>query len=105
MAAPVLEKVKIRGLTRIFSFLLAPWGAAVSAKAVYDLFWGEPEANLYSAQKWQFVTQAQWLRYGGFELVYGLSCVALAAAVYRYGRFLPEFVERPRREPDFKFFE
>jgi hypothetical protein len=72
---------------------------------MYDLFVGEPEANLYSPQKWQFVTQEQWLRYGGFELAYGLSCLALAGLLWRYSRFLPEFVERARRGPELQLFD
>lgn len=98
------EKVKIRGLALIAAGILGVWGALVSGKALYDLFVGEPEANLYSAEKWQFVTQAQWLRYGGFELAYGLACLALAWAALRYARFLPEVVERPRQEPDIRLF-
>lgn len=104
MGAPT-EKVKIRGLARIAAVLLGVWGVVVALKSVYDLFIGEPEANLYSAEKWQFVTRAQWLRYGGFELAYGLACAALAWAALKYARFLPEVVERPRREPDIRLFD
>ena len=57
-----MEKIKVRGLPRIASTLLGIWGAVVALKALYDLFSGEPEANLYSPQKWQFVTQEQQSR-------------------------------------------
>ena len=100
-----MEKIKVRGLPRIASALLGAWGISVVLKALYDLFLGEPEANLYSAEKWQFVTQAQWLRYSGFELAYGLSCLALAWLLWRYARFLPEWIERPRREPELQLFD
>ena len=99
------EKIKVRGLPRIASALLVVWGLSVAAKAVYDLFVGEPEANIYSPQKWQFVTQEQWLRYGGFELAYGLCCLALAWALWRYSRFLPDWIERPRRGLDLHLFD
>jgi hypothetical protein len=99
-----MEKVKIRGLARLASWVLGAWGAVVTGKALYDLFAGEPEANLYSLRKWQFVTQAEWLRYAGFELAYGLALLALAWAVRAYSRFLPEVVQRPRREPEFQLF-
>lgn len=99
------EKIKIKGLPRIASAILGAWGLAVGAKALYDLFVGEPEANIYSPDKWQFVTQRQWLRYGGFELVYGLACLALAVALWRYSSFLPDWIERPRREPDLSLFD
>jgi len=99
-----LETLKIRGLSRLVSVFFALWGAAVSAKAVYDLFRGEPEANLYAPEKWAFVSQAQWLRYAGFELCYGLACLGLAWAAWSYGKFLPEIIRRSRREPDFDLF-
>ncbi|MDE2038912.1 MAG: hypothetical protein KGO96_11295 [Elusimicrobia bacterium] len=100
-----MEKIKIRGLPRIAGTLLCCWGAIVSVKALYDLFIGEPEANLYSPRKWQFVTQQQWLRYGGFELTYGFCCLALGWLLWRYSRFLPEFIERPKREAELRLFD
>ena len=84
--------------------LFGLWGSVVTAKAVYDLFWGEPEANLFSAEKWMFVTREQWLRYGGFELTYGLTCLALCSVIFKYARFLPYSQERPRREPGLQLF-
>ncbi len=103
-AAGRLETVKIRGLARIVSVFFSLWGAAVFGKAVYDLFWGEPEANLYAPEKWAFVTQAQWLRYAGFELCYGLACLGLAWAAWSYARLLPETIARSRRDPDVDLF-
>ncbi|MFA6002958.1 MAG: hypothetical protein WC881_02715 [Elusimicrobiota bacterium] len=99
------ETVKVRGLAWICAGVLGLWGAIVALKAVYDLFWGEPEANLYAPQKWAFVTRAEWLRYGGFELAYGAALLALAWYIYRYSRFLPESVQRTVSEPEFKLFE
>lgn len=100
-----MEKIKIRGLARIPAGVFGVWGVVVSLKAFYDLFVGEPEANLYSHEKWAFVTQEQWLRYAGFELAYGAACLALAWTFIRYSRFLPETMERPRRLPDVRLFE
>ena len=99
-----MEKIKIRGLAQLSSWILGGWGALVAVKGVYDLLWGEPEANLYAPAKWAFVTREQWLRYAGFELVYGLCLLALALSLRRYARFLPEWVSRPRREPEFDLF-
>jgi len=100
-----VEKIKIRGLASISSRLLGAWGAVVTGKSVYDLFAGEPEANLYAPVKWAFVTQEQWLRYAGFELAYGLALLGLSWSLARYARFLPETVSRPRREPEFSLFD
>jgi hypothetical protein len=94
------EKVKIRGLAMLSSWIFLFWGAAVTAKGLYDLFAGEPEANLYAPEPWAFVTREQWLRYGGFEFVYGLACLGLFWYLRRYARFLPETVERPRVDPE-----
>ena len=85
--------------------LFGLWGGVVALKAIYDLFIGEPDANLYAPEKWAFVTQEQWLRYGGFELAYGLACLALAVVIYKYARFLPDVIDRPRREPEFQLFD
>ncbi len=100
-----MEKIRIRGLAHLASAILGLWGAGIAAKALYDLFLGEPEANLYAQRKWAFVTQEQWLRYAGFELAYGLACLGLSWVLLRYARFLPEFLERPRREPELRLFE
>lgn len=100
-----MEKVKVRGLSRIAAWAFSLWGAVVTAKAFYDLFAGEPEANLYAPHPWAFVTREEWLRYGGFELAYGLALLGLGWFIFRYSRFLPEFIERPRREPEFRLFD
>ena len=96
-----MEQIKIRGLVKISGALFAVWGAAVTVKGVYDRFLGgEPEANRYAPAPWAFVTREQWARYAGFELAYGLACLALAFLLFHYSRFLPETVERRKnREP------
>ncbi|MBI5245162.1 MAG: hypothetical protein HY922_15980 [Elusimicrobia bacterium] len=88
------ERIKVRGLARIASILFGLWGAVVAPKGLYDLLGGEPEANLYAPRPWAFVTQEQWRRYAGFELAYGLACLALAWLLWRYSRFLPKTLDR-----------
>jgi hypothetical protein len=100
-----MEKIKIRGLAHISSWILGAWGGLVTLKAFYDLFWGEPEANLYAPKKWAFVTQEQWMRYAGFELAYGLALLALAWYLVKLGRLLPVTVSRPKRGPEFSLFD
>lgn len=79
--------------------LFAAWGLAVSVKGFGDRFLGwEPEANRYAPAPWAFVSREQWARYAGFELAYGLSCLGLATLLFRYSRFLPETVSRPRSD-------
>lgn len=81
------------------------WGAVVFLKGAYDLvLGGQPEANLYAPVPWAFVTQAQWLRYSGFEATYGVTCLAIAWVLIRYGRFLPETLRRARVEPELDLF-
>lgn len=98
------ERIRIRGLAQLTSGILGFWGIVVAIKALYDLALGEPEANLYAPQRWAFVTREQWIRYAGFELIYGLACLALAWAVLKYSRFLPYSLERPKSEPEFQLF-
>ena len=92
------EEVFVAPLARLAGAIFAVWGTLVIFRAVYDLFWGSPEANLYSAHPWQFVSVSQWLRYAGFELSYGLVCASLAAGIYAYSKFLPETLRRKKSE-------
>ncbi|MBI4051018.1 MAG: hypothetical protein HY400_00780 [Elusimicrobia bacterium] len=99
-----MEKIKIRGLGRISGWMFAAWGFIVLLKAIYDLFCGEPESNQYSLRPWEFVARDQWLRYGGFELVYGLACLSLAWLLFRYSTFLPEIIQRRTQKPEVSLF-
>jgi hypothetical protein len=101
---PSTETLKIRGLARLAAAIFAGWGGLVALKGLWDLFVGEPEANIYAPAKWAFVSQTQWLRWAGFELVYGLACGGLAWCCLRYARRLPETATRPRRAPEFSLF-
>jgi hypothetical protein len=89
-----MKKVKIRGLVQISGWLFILWGVAVALKGVSDAFWGEPEANLYSVSKWQFISQKQWLNWSGFEVMYGLCCIGISVLLFKYAKRLPKFVER-----------
>ena len=98
-----MEKIKIRGLARIAGWILIVWGGIVAFKGLYDSFFGEPEANYYSLEKWQFVNQEQWLRWSGFEIAYGLACVGIGLACWEIAKRLPEWIERKKKpaDPDF----
>ncbi|OGR84654.1 MAG: hypothetical protein A2901_07430 [Elusimicrobia bacterium RIFCSPLOWO2_01_FULL_54_10] len=98
-----MEKVKIRGLVRIAGWIFHVWGGLVAFKGLYDSFFGEPEANLYSPEKWEFVTQEQWLRWSGFEIAYGLACIGLGFACWEAAKRLPDWVERAKQTPDPNF--
>lgn len=100
-----METIKIRGLARLAAAIFAGWGGLVASKGLWDLFVGEPEANLYAPFKWAFVTEAQWLRWADFEFLYGLACLGLCWYCVRWARRLPETATRPRREPDFALFD
>ncbi len=103
-AGSTQETVKIRGLARLAASIFAGWGALAAGKGVYDLLGGEPEANLYAPKAWAFVTRAQWNRFALFELLYGLSCLALAWYCRRWSQRLPETSRRPQRELEFDLF-
>ena len=93
------QVIQARGLAHLAAFIFGFGGVVITIRALYDLFWGAPEANIYSARPWQFVTLNQWTRYAGFELCYGLSCLALAWVIIRYSRFLPKTIRRLRQKP------
>jgi len=89
-----MEKIKIRGLVFSAGWIFLAWGLLVAAKGFWDSFLGEPEANLFSPQKWEFVTKSQWLNWAGFEIAYGLACAALALVLRAYALQVPEYIER-----------
>jgi hypothetical protein len=90
----LMRTIKIRGLVHIAGWLFCLWGATVVVKGLFDLFWGEPEANFYSPRRWEFITQAQWLNWSGFEVMYGASCIGIACVLWKYAVFVPEQVTR-----------
>lgn len=89
-----MEKTKVRGLVLSSGWIFLIWGLITAAKGLWDSFFGEPEANLYSAQKWEFITKAQWFNWAGFEITYGLACVALALILWAYAKRVPEYIDR-----------
>lgn len=97
---PGQEKVKIRGLAVIAGWIFMLWGGAVSLTGLYHAFLGEPEANFYSLEPWQFVTQEQWLRWAGFEIAYGLACAGVGFLCLEYSKRLPEWIWRAKTQTE-----
>ncbi|MBN1824398.1 MAG: hypothetical protein JW803_08775 [Endomicrobiales bacterium] len=93
-----MEKIKVRGLVRSAGWIFVAWGGLVAVKGFWDVFLGEPEANYYSLNKWDFVSQKQWLTWSGFEITYGLACVAIALVLWKYAPRLPEFIEKRKEK-------
>ena len=90
------EKIKIRGLVCFSGWIFLAWGTLVFVKGFWDVFWGEPEANLYSLSKWEFISKEQWLTWSGFEIFYGIVCISIWRILIKYSRRLPEYIERER---------
>lgn len=89
-----MKKIKIRGLVNAAGWIFFAWGGIITVKGLYDMFWGEPEANFYSRVKWEFITQQQWLNWAGFELAYGLACAGIASLLWKYAKRTPEYITR-----------
>lgn len=94
------EKILVRGLVKCAGWIFLIWGIVIALKGMYDSFWGEPEANYFSPEKWDFITQAQWIRYAGFEILYGLACVGVACALWKYASYMPEYYVRTNTNSD-----
>jgi hypothetical protein len=97
-----MEKIKIRGLAVCAGWIFAVFGIIVALKGFWDVFFGEPEANYFSQSKWEFVSRQQWFTWSGFEITYGVSCIAIAYLLIRYAQRLPEYIER-KIEGDTRF--
>jgi len=95
-----MEKKKIRGLVFGAGWIFLVWGIVVTIKGFWDSFLGEPEANLYSPHKWDFITQSQWLNWAGFEIAYGFACIFIALVLRSYARRLPEYIEVNSANPN-----
>lgn len=95
MTAPSTEKVAVAGLARLAAGIFWAVGGLVGTKGVWDCFGGQPEAQYFSPRPWMFVTQAQWARFAGFEIAFGLACVGLGWAAWIFARRLPVWRERP----------
>jgi len=91
-----MEKIKIRGLVICSGWIFSFWGGVIILKGLYDAFIGQPEANHFSRQAWEFISQQQWLSWSGFEITYGGACVALGIILKTVSGHIPEFIERKK---------
>ena len=87
-----MKKIKIQGLAVIACWIFLVWGALITIKGFWDVFLGEPEANYYSPNKWDFISQKQWLTWSGFEITFGLACAGIAYLLWKYSRHLPKYI-------------
>lgn len=92
-----MEKIKIRGLLKNASIIFILWGVFVLVKGLWDLFIGEPEANMYSLNKWDFISMKQWLTWSWFEVIYGITCITIAYFLLKYSKRLPIYILRKRQ--------
>ncbi len=81
------------GLGRLAARILGSVGGVTGLKGVWDLTVGVPEAQFFSAVPWTIVSKSDWLRFGLFEIVFGLACLGLGRSVWIFSRRLPEFKE------------
>ena len=68
--------MKVRGLIKIAGWIFFGWGILVSIKGFLDAFWFSPES--------EFVPLAKWVKYAGFEIVYGLACCVVGILLFEY---------------------
>ncbi len=83
---------------KVSAIIFLCWGVIVAIKGIYDSFWGEPESNLFSPNKWDFVSKHQWLTWSGFEVAFGAACICIFFLLLEYSKKLPEFIERKNEQ-------
>lgn len=68
--------MKVRGLVKIAGWIFLGWGSVVTTKGFLDAFWLSPES--------EFVPLGKWVKYAGFEIVYGLACCIVGILLFEY---------------------
>ena len=80
-----MQKVRYRAIFRSSGWIFSIWGSIVIIKGLYDAFVGVPES--------EFITSDKWLKYSGFEVVYGLACLTVGYLIFEFAKRIPEFIE------------
>ena len=80
------EKIKIRGLVRQAGWIFLIWGIVVGIKGLLDAFVLNPES--------EFIPLDKWLKYAGFELTYGIACVAVGIVLFKFSERVKEYIIR-----------
>ena len=81
-----MQKIKYRAVFKSSGWIFTVWGMIVVMKGLYDVFVGLPES--------EFVPLANWSKYAGFEVVYGLACIMMGLVIFEFSKKVPEIIER-----------
>ncbi|MCK5533845.1 hypothetical protein KAI68_01925 [bacterium] len=85
-----IEKIKIRGLVRQSGWIFLIWGIVVAIKGLLDAFLLNPPS--------EFISLDEWLRYAGFEIIYGIACLGVGILLFKFSRRVKEYVVRDKEE-------
>lgn len=81
-----MQKIRYRAVFKSSGWIFLIWGGIVTLTGLYDAFFGLPES--------EFVPLANWSKYAGFEVVYGIACVLVGLLIFEFAKRVPEILER-----------
>ncbi|HAX61734.1 MAG TPA: hypothetical protein DCX95_04125 [Elusimicrobia bacterium] len=81
-----MQKIRYRAVFKGSGWIFTVWGIIVVLKGLYDVFVGLPES--------EFVPLANFSKYAGFEVVYGLACILMGLVIFEFAKKVPEFIEK-----------
>lgn len=81
-----MQKIRYRAVFKSSGWIFVVWGIIAALKGLYDAFISLPES--------EFVPLANWSKYAGFEVVYGLACVITGLVIFEFAKKVPEIIEK-----------
>jgi len=81
-----VKEVKLRPVVRTSGWIFVIWGTVVVIKGILDAFFLEPES--------EFITIKEWIRYAGFEIIYGFACIIFGLVIFEFSKRVKEKIKK-----------
>jgi len=80
------KEVKLRPVVKAGGWIFIIWGIVVVVKGILDAFIFEPET--------EFIALKEWIRYAGFEIVYGFACILFGLVIFEFSKRVKEKIKK-----------